>query len=593
MRARWIIAGLLPLTLTGCAGLATSSAVHAEQPISNAAVPDLDVQALEPVAGQSPREVITGFLLAGESLDGDYGVARKYLTAAASAAWRPTGGATIVTGESDFRFRGSGSQRGVSAVRQATLDPTGHVTESVPAARTTASFGVAKVGSAWRISTVPAGFRPWISDSEFQRVFTARPVYYPAANSRVLVPDMQWYPDAGLATAVSRAVLATPLPWLRPVLRSPSQSGIHLAINAVPVDRNTGVATIDLNPSVLSTDDRTRMALWAAMTATLTTVPGVTRVQLTVAGNRLTAAGLPSAPLVASDLGYQVVLPAGAGPILRKGSVLSWPGSGGLSRRPDGSGDTPVALPSVGPDYYDIASDSSGSTVAALSTDRRSLGLWIGRAPHVVPFFAANLSRPSFTGKVVMVAGIGGAPRPAKASSAGVWAVDTSLSPSKLRARALAVPWLRRSTVLALKVSGEGARVAMIVRAPDGSSTLRVAGLIRDRSGAPTGLATPVTMPVGVTSLADVAWLSDSSLAVLGSNKPADGRAARASQVVQVPLGGESELVTAPGGVQEVVAPGTGPGDVFVVDPRGGVWSREGANWLRQSGIGDVAAPGA
>ncbi len=595
VRPLWALVLVLPLGLTGCAGLATSSDVRAEQAISNAAVPYLNVGALDPVEGQSAKEIVRYFVLAGGSLVDDYGVARKYLTAEASAGWMPSEGATVTTGESDYRVTGSSGRITISGRQQASLDARGHVAESVPVTSTRASFGVSKVGGEWRISSLPKAFRPWITDIDFRRVFSPRPIYFPAANLKVLVPDVQWYPDAGLATAAARAALAAPPPWLRKVLNSPDKSRIRLAINAVPVDLNTGLATIALSSQALAADGPTRIALWAAMTATLTTVPSVTRVELTVNGSRLTAAGLPAEPLIASDLGYQVVAPGGAGLIARRSSNLSWkrPGVVGTSR-PSGDPDSPPApLPRIGANFYAIAADRTGSSVAALSTDRRSVGVWTALKYRPVTTFADNLTRPSFTGKVALVAGTTGSQGRDTTSGAGVWAIDTGPKAGQVRARSLSTPWLQRSTVVALKLSPEGVRVTMVLRGPDGDSQVAVAGLLRDARGTPIGISKPVSVPVGIDSIIDVAWSDDASLIVLGGKVGSDGRAVGNSTIAQVALSGQSDVFDAPAGVQEVVATAVGPGDVFVLDHRGSVWLREGANWVRQSEINDVAVPGA
>ncbi|MBO1755589.1 LpqB family beta-propeller domain-containing protein [Allobranchiibius sp. CTAmp26] len=601
VRVRWLWALLLPVTLTGCAGLPTSGAVHAEQPINNAAAPHVDVQVLGPVDGQSPQDVVNSFLLAGVSLDDDYGVARQYMTATASAKWQPAEGA-IITGAGDFRVAAPKSGRVVvSAVQQAVLDTTGHVSARVPGVRFNASFGVTKVRGQWRVSSLPTGFRPWISDANFQQVFTAQRIYYPSASSRVLVPDVQWYPSAGLATAVARAVLAAPPPWLRGVLRTPSQSHIGLAINAVPVDPNTNVASIDLTASAQRADAATRTALWAAMTASLTAmtsnlavVPSVTRVELTVRGNRLAAPHLPAQPMSAADLGYQVASSPNAALIIRNGSVLTRQRSdaSGPLRGSGDTGATPARLPVVGSKFYDLSADASGGAVAALSTDRRSLGVWVGRTLHTVPTFAGNLTRPTFTGTTALLAGISGTPRRGTAASgAGVWAADTTAG-SRIGARRLSVPWLGRSVLLALKVSAEGARVAMVVQDDEGRTSVRVAGLLRDARGAPTAIGTPVVMPVGIASISDVAWLDDATLGVLGATAPAKGRARGADQIALVPLSGQPEIVGAPSGVQNVVSGGSGPDDIYVLDHRGSVWTRQGAGWARIPGADDLAAPG-
>ncbi|NYJ73982.1 LpqB family beta-propeller domain-containing protein [Allobranchiibius huperziae] len=601
-RARWTLALLLPLTLTGCAGLAATGTVHAEQPISNAAVPHVDVQPIGPYDGESAEDVVTGFLVAGASLDDDYGVARQFLTSTASAKWQSAEGAVITTSDSDFKVTQQGSGRvRVSAAEQAVLDTTGHITAREPNSRIDASFGVTRVGGQWRISSLPAGFRPWISNVNFSQVYTPQRIYYPSATSRVLVPDVQWYPAAGLATAVARAVLAAPPTWLQGALRTPNQSHIGLAINAVPVDPNTGVASIDLTASAQRADGTVRTALWAAMTASLTgvnstvmVVPSVTRVELTAGGNRVAAPHLPAQPATAADLGYAVAGSPSAALITRNGSVLSWQGSGpaGPLRDSGESGENTVRLPAISSKYYDLGADTSGDAIAALSIDRASLGVWVKRSFHVVPTFAGNLTRPTFTGSTALVAGISGTPRRGAApSGGGVWAVDTAAG-SRVTARQLSVPWLGRSVVLALKVSAEGARVAMVVRDGQGRTSVQVAGLLRDTRGFPIGIGTPVTMPVALASYADVAWLDDVTLGVLGATTPEKGHTQGADEIALVPLSGQPDMFSAPLGVQSVVSGGSGTDDIYVLDHRGSVWTRQGAGWARIPGADDLAAPG-
>lgn len=586
---------VLTLCLSGCAGLATSGKVHAEQPISNDAVPKVYVEALPPAPGESARDALLGFLRVGASLDDDYGVARQYLTAAASRRWKPSGAVTIITGESDIKVTAL-SARGatVSGIQQAERDSTGHVNAVVPATRDSVDFGLARVDGEWRISSLPADFTPWLSNEDFLRVYSPQEVYYPASVSKVLVPDVQWYPAAGLATALARAVLAAPPVWLRPALRPASASGVRLAINAVPLDPVTGVAAIDLTPAALTTDGVIRTALWAAMTATLTSVPGVTRVDLTVGGNRLAAPDLPSEPLGAADLGYSISEPPTSDEIVRTSTALRWRHPNGelTASVPAQPGKPAIRLPIMGSDLYDVAADDTGTRIAALSTDRRRLALFINRAPYSVPTFAGNLTRPSFTGVTALVAGISGVSDKDRRGGGGVWAVDTGGPAARLRAVSLATPWLGASDVLALKASAEGARVAMVVADPEGRTAVCVAGLIRDKQGRPTGISTPLRLPTGLAKISDVAWLDDGTLAVLGDGRMSIGSPPAEPRIVQVPLSGQQQDFSAPPGVKEVVAPGTTLSTLFVVDQRGGVWTRQGDGWAQLSNVIDVASPG-
>ncbi len=574
--------------LCGCAGLATGSDVRARQPISNVANPALDVEPPAPVAGESPYYTVSDFLRAGASLEDDYALARQYLTPALAASWHPTSGPHITTGEGDFRVdaRNVASVQ-ASAIEEATMDGSGHVVQVAPTRRVRASFGLQKVAGQWRVSRLPAGFRPWISSLDLAQHYTAQPVYYPRADAKVLVPDVQWYPTSGLATALARAVLSRPPSWLAPVVRPPVDQRIKLAIDSVPINRDSGVASIGLTPAALTADESTRAGLWAAMSATLAAAPSVSGVELTVAGNRLPARGLGAGASAATDLGYDVAGTTTPDQIERRGQTLSWQdanGDGVTPARPR-SNAARVMLPTIGARWYQLAGVTSGRTLAALSTDRRTVGLWSRGTTYEVPTFAGNLTRPSFTGTYLLVAGADG-------SGAGVWSIDTATQPSgpgSLRARRLAAPWVGTSTVLALRVSVEGARVALVLRDAKGATTVRVAALVRDGRGRPVSIGTPADVPVSLSGIDSVAWLNDGALAVLGT-ATVDGK--RTPALAQLPLSGESATVQTPAGVRDVVTTGVDGGDLYVSDDTGSVWVREGASWSRIPGASDVVAPG-
>src|SRR5690606_22280211 len=64
----------------------------------------------------------------------------------------------------------------------------------------------------------------------------------------------------------------------------------RLAVGAVPV--LGGVATVDLTGEGIGADPNARARLWAQFVATLTQVPGVDRVQITVDGSPLDVQGV-------------------------------------------------------------------------------------------------------------------------------------------------------------------------------------------------------------------------------------------------------------------------------------------------------------
>src|SRR3954451_2991369 len=88
-------AALVAVTvLAGCAAIPTSGGVHVGRPLSAVGgVGDVDVRVQPPQAqpGMSATDVVRGFLRAVVNNDGDYEIARTYLTGRAAHEWDTTG----------------------------------------------------------------------------------------------------------------------------------------------------------------------------------------------------------------------------------------------------------------------------------------------------------------------------------------------------------------------------------------------------------------------------------------------------------------------------------------------------------------------
>jgi hypothetical protein len=80
----------------------------------------------------------------------------------------------------------------------------------------------------------------------------------------------------------------------------------------------------------------------------------------------------------------------------------------------------------------------------------------------------------------------------------------------------LDVPWLEGREVISLRVSPEGARLAVVSRG-DGGTSVQVAGIQRDARGVPTGLTpTPLTVGASVREADMAVWREEAVLALLG-----------------------------------------------------------------------------
>jgi hypothetical protein len=170
-----------------------------------------------------------------------------------------------------------------------------------------------------------------------------------------------------------------------------------------------------------------------------------------------------------------------------------------------------------------------------------------------------------------------------------VWVIDTSQNPmEKARPRAIPVPWLANRTVLAMKVATDNQRVALITsNRAGGDVQVVVTGIARSSSGAPVALAAePLRVGWTLTAATDLAWVDDSTLAVVGRVSPRDAIGPQlveiGGKITPMPRVAGTRLVTNTGGLRGVV----------VLTDWGKILARAGNGWqVLQTGT-DFLTPG-
>lgn len=608
MRARRLLPLLLAMLLAGCAGLPSSSSVQARLPIDSPTERSgVVVQPEPPAVGATPEQIAEGFLQAHIGLDDDFAVARQFLTTAAGSSWQPDQGITILRSYNLTARRSAPGTVTVSGTAQGRVDAEGHVRQLPGDQRVSLQLSVTQEHGAWRISGVPHDLGLWLSSADFNRLYYPRNVYFATSNGpKVLVPDVRWLPDSGVATALARAVLGPPPVWLAPVVRHDLPSGTKLQVDSVPISDQDSVATVDLSRQVLRASPADREALWASMLQTLNQAPGVRRVELTVGGARLEAPGLAQEPVSADELDYSVVTSSNGRVIVRDKGRLSWASDSG-SRPVRGAREPNPAeakLPSIGSQWYLLAADTSGREIAGISGDRRTLGRWVGGKQFSRPSFGRQLTRPSFDGfSGLWVAGQAltssgpqhepgtepgpGTPPERAPGPPTIWVIDTSQPLQQAQPQAIPAPWLGNRDIVAISVSPEGQRLAVVVRdRKTAQTTLLLTGVGRDQRGQVDQLSTPETVSDAVVGLQDVTWADDSTLAVLGQLRTQPG----VTQPVTVPLSGMATgLGAAPGAVSLVG--GSSQGGIFVVTSRGTILSQQGRSWQAFAEGQDLMVP--
>ncbi len=298
---------LLPLSvllLAACGGIPTTSAIHQGEDIIGGSDQFIRVIARPPVANMEPEAIIHGFLDACADSTSTFAIARQYLTTKAAAAWNPATGIKIYDSNS-MSLTESGEVVKLAAPLDSSVSADGHLTFSSHAETVFANFGLVKdTGNQWRISSVDNGLL--LSRSDFDRSFRPFSVYFLNEDSTALIPHSIVLPasSVGTATSVTRALLEGPPTSLAQAAHSAFPSGTKLSYGSVPV--NSGIAQVDLSAEVLAATKVERSELSAQLVSTLSAIPGVTGVRVTVLGQPLKIPGVKNIQTQADWTRYSI-----------------------------------------------------------------------------------------------------------------------------------------------------------------------------------------------------------------------------------------------------------------------------------------------
>lgn len=266
---RWLGAALVSLTLVaGCADVPTSGLLqHTALPAgSGGGQSGSDCCGLimrAPASGWGPSQIVLNFLVASASFGNSHGIARQYLTRAASRSWQPGPGPAVTVIAQPPRITSSqrpfGSQN--TTVVEISAQELGQVSTSgqyVPAdggrAQLNQAFTLQLVNHQWRITTLPSGgvnqpsSELLLTKDLFQLAYQPRNLYYlnPAGKSRDLVPDPVFVPadSSDPAADLVRALLVSPQGWLGAVLSAfPPAATLRRPVQILPGSRT---AVVDL-----------------------------------------------------------------------------------------------------------------------------------------------------------------------------------------------------------------------------------------------------------------------------------------------------------------------------------------------------------
>lgn len=478
-RSSLAVAILAVAVVTGCGGVPDSGGVHVGRALPAVGGADdafdFDVKALPPLwrSGMTPDEVVGGFLRAVVNGDGDYAIARSYLSTAAARTWDPVRSITMYDGMRT-EFTGTGSTRVVRlrAVRTGAVDERGDFDPSRGSIDETA--GLVRLDGQWRIDRVPPGVL--LSTLDAQRFVRLARVYYPNRAGSALVPEQTFVRTtrAGFATALIRTLLAGPGRWLAPAVNRAAPVGTTL-IGNVPVV--SGVADVNLSPSARQASAKQLEQLSAAVVWTLHQVPDITSVRLLVDGSPLS---LPRIGTTQATSAWPAYDPSGD----VSGRALFV--AGGRISAVSGS------APNLGGrDNVSAVAESSTADVVAVVRKTRT-GMVLATGP-IGGTLVDRLTAPAMTPPTVDADG-------------DVLAVTTTAAGQRVMAvsrsgsvrRVTADRQLTRDAVTSLRLSRDGARVGAVV----GGRLL--IGRVQQGPAGPvlTGFRNVLPTTVGVSGLA-------------------------------------------------------------------------------------------
>jgi len=485
-------AALLALAvLLGCSGVPSEGDPVGVRQVPPAALDDPDIRtiAVGPRPGQTPTEVVAGFLAASDSSDRRHVVARAYLTAAASRSWDDTVGVNVLASLPTVKISADSSSARLTAPRRGVVGPDGVYTART--GQLSVDLRMRQVGDQWRIDALPDGIL--LPESDFSSYFKTVDLYFLNPDQQILIPDRRHLAvrRSALPSAMVSALLGGPSPWLAPAVRTAFPPGTRLGSNVV---ENDGVLVVELAETLAGVPAASRAALSAQLVWTLR--------QLPVTGVRLLAAGGP----------------------------VDVPGVGEVQQRQDWASYDPAGLPGSASAYYlhrgavrpligtpdssPVIAEPIGARSAALAPDLSRLAivrataagdeLLEGPAGEVPTrrLRAADLGVPTFG-----------------SGDRGVYVVRNSaevvLVPPIGPARVIASPELAKlGRVTGLRVARDGTRAAVVAGQEQADQQVYLGRLYET----PAGLVLDGLRPLapGLRSVAGVAWADASSLAVLG-----------------------------------------------------------------------------
>ena len=530
---RALIAIVLVATLTGCASLPVSGPVRIGPDLATPTDGNsFYYSPASPVDGATETEILSGFISAGTAPQNDYSIAREFLDESIRATWNPNQELLIQRTTPKITLTDTGTAL-VEVSVAARIDANGRY-ETLPAGSTrvleytfTEQAGQVRIDSAPDVTMV---IRP-----VFDVVFRSYSIFFLDKSKKNLVPELRWFPaNPATGTKLVKALLAGPSSWLEPAVISAIPTGTVLSTDAVTVQEE--IALVDLSARALVAGLSDRSLMKAQLVATLSQLPTITEVAISIERS-------------AQDIPASQVKPS----VATSGTLLAV-GQNGLE-----------ALSGSNPDSFARGlSFFSSRTVSKLAASKAGDKLAALTASGVSE---TALAAPGSSVEVVD-------PRSPLAGLeydllSNLWlATGSQVS---VNSRPLQASWLAGQSIVDFSLSPEGSRVALVVTT-GGSNQVLIAPVIRDANGVPIQLAEPLAIGSEIDNPVRLSWFDSVTVAIVNDQPDL-------ASIALVSIGGTTRLIQGVVAVRSLVALGDGTNLYALKDSgelvvyRGSFWS--------------------
>ncbi|MGA7206981.1 MAG: LpqB family beta-propeller domain-containing protein [Specibacter sp.] len=488
------------LAAAGCAAIPTDGPVGKSDPLTprNNKV-NVDFQQFAPVDGAAPETIVRGFIESGTGTRDDFQVAREYLTPGLAQSWAPDKRTLVYKNTYTVAAGKEKDSYEVTLDVVSTVDATGVLTPAGPDAKETIQMKMVQVDGQWRISETPDGVM--LTDANFQTLFSPFSLYFYDPTFTYGVPDVRWLTgrSSSTATAIVKAMLNGPAPYLKGAVVSAFPSGIALERDAVPV--TNGVAKVGLTAQpLLETSVRQRQQMHDQLLVTLQkSLNSITGVDFLADEREVDMGG--ASDTVRSMIIDNPVPPTQVG--LAKNELVTYDGTK-VSAIP--SMESVALLAPSAP-----AISYSGKHFAFVSGEGgRVFSVVPGQQP-VVAATGAELTPPSFApnGWLWTASGDG---------TGTVIAVNANDGAKDAVPVVLTVPWLVGQHVTTLRISRDGTR-ALVISNANGVTHVGITGIFKS-GDVPKELTVPTTLVQSGAPTLGV-WVGETSVALMAPSASA------------------------------------------------------------------------